>query len=230
MAKKYTTVQVTQSDIDRAIRKSSARCVVATAIARSIEGAQAVSIDAQTVRFTVEGDRRIYLTPPAAVGYVIAFDAGDPIHPFAFRLSEDYRVLARATKRTPAGEVRRQARDRLTKANRKVARRQERLELETDPDRITVAKKDLAAAEERQTAARKVKEQTDADLAGAPHWEPDTEPDPATGQQKRPAPPRAFKRGTRSYGHRQLRINQAPNTPEERTARGAVTAEYDRYQ
>ena len=230
MPKKYTTVEVTQADIDRATRNHSARCVVATAIARSIDGARSVSIDAQTVRFTVDDERRIYLTPPAAVGYVIAFDAGDTLHPFAFRLSENYRVAARREKRTAAGKERLRVSGIAKRAEAKADQAKAKVVTETNRARATVARQDAAAAVAAAEQAKAIKAETDAALAGEPHWVPDHSADPDTGGRKRKAPPQTYKQATRSYGHRQLRINQAPDTPDEQAARGAVTAEYDRYK
>ena len=119
MASKFTRIDVTQADIDRATRNNSGRCVVATSIARSIEGARKVSIDLQTIRFSVGDERYIYLTPPAASGYVVAFDAGDTLHPFAFRLSESHRVIARNDKTTPAARERNRTRTQVRRATQK---------------------------------------------------------------------------------------------------------------
>ena len=189
-----------------------------------------VSTDVQTIRFTVDGERRIYLTPPAAVGYVVAFDRGDDLHPFAFRLSENYRVSARQDKATPAKLERMRARAAAVKAEKKAATAKAKAATETDPARAAVAKQDAAAAERAAEQATAKKAETDAATAGVPKYVPDLTPDPDTGRRKRQAPPRTYKQATRSYGHRQMAINQAPDTPDERAARGAVTAEYDRYQ
>jgi hypothetical protein len=82
-------IEVTQQDINLGVRDQSAHCIVATAIGRQIEAATRISVDAQTVRFTLDARRLIFLTPPKVGDYVIAFDAGafDAIKPIAFELS-----------------------------------------------------------------------------------------------------------------------------------------------
>ena len=190
-----------------------------------------MSIDAQTVRFTVNGERRIYLTPPAAVGYVIAFDAGDTLHPFAFRLSENYRVAVRQDKLTPAGKERQRVHVAAVAAEKKAAKAVAKAAATTGSRaQVAAAKENALLAEQAAEQAKAVKDETNASLAGVPYRAPDLSTDPETGTRKRKAPPRTYKRATRAYGHRQLRINQAPDTPDERAARGAVTAEYDRYE
>jgi hypothetical protein len=81
------TVKVTEEDIDRAIRSDSYNCVVAQAVARAIPNAHHIEVDTQLIRFTHgTGERYGYLTPYSVQGYVVAFDAGDPIRPFEFQL------------------------------------------------------------------------------------------------------------------------------------------------
>jgi hypothetical protein len=226
---KYTTIEVTQADIDKAIRKNSARCVVATAVARSIPGASHVDVDLQTVRFTVDGERRIYLTPPGAAGYVVGFDAGDPIHPFGFRLSEAHRVSVRQDKHTPASKERNRATMAVKRAKKKAARAQERLELELakpEPDPVDVAAAEAHAkqADKAIAKAAKAHAETQKRLTGEPHYEPDMTPDPDTGSRRRKPPARAFRNNTRTYGGRTLRINQDKPTPENVAARESVMA------
>lgn len=71
------TFSTTQADIDQGVRDSSAHCIVATALGRQIPEATRISVDAQTIRFSVGDERLVYLTPPTVGAYVIAFDAGD---------------------------------------------------------------------------------------------------------------------------------------------------------
>jgi hypothetical protein len=85
-------INVTQRDIDEALRRNSARCVVATAIARSIPTAHHIEVDTQLIRFTDGANRYGYLTPYGVQGYVIAFDAGDPISPFSFEVRDPLRI------------------------------------------------------------------------------------------------------------------------------------------
>ena len=230
MATKYTRIDINQDDIDRATRNNSGRCVVATAIARSIEGARKVSIDLQTIRFTVGDERYIYLTPPAASGYVVAFDAGDTLHPFAFRLSENHRVIARNDKLTPAAKARNRTRTRAFRAVKEMESAKDAAQETATPEAAKIAQARVKLAEAKAAEAIKEKAEVDKQMAGEPWWEPDTTPDPDTGQPKRYRPPQAYRRAVRTYGSRQLRINQKTRqTAEEKAARGAVTAAYDEY-
>lgn len=95
------TIEVTQADIDRARRQDSYRCVVVQAIARTLPNAHGITVDTQTIRFTIDGERRQYLTPAGAAMYVVAFDAGDKLEPFRFRITSP-RLVAQ-TVRTPRG-------------------------------------------------------------------------------------------------------------------------------
>lgn len=232
MSGTYTTIAVTQDDIDRALRRKSGRCVVATAVARSIPDATRVEVDLQTVRFTADGERRVYLTPPAASGYVVAFDAGDDIHPFAFKLSERQRVNVRQDKHTPAAKERGRVRAAVVGKQKKLERAQLRLEelLESpvaDADEIAVATKKVKTVSREIAAAKKEHEKTKEQLQGLPYVVPDMTPDPDTGERLRKPPVRAFKTATRTYGSRQLRVNQARRTAENLAAKSALTLEYD---
>lgn len=215
---KYTTVHVTQEDIDRAMRNQSARCVIATAIARSIPGATKVAVDLQALRFTVEGERHVYFTPPGAVGYVVAFDAGETIHPFSFRLSEAHRLpIAPARPKSKAGIERTGARNKVTAAQRAVTKAEQAVaDATTDAER-QVATARLSDTTTRLSDAVAARDAVLSDTAGQ-----------ATEQAPRSKglPPTTFKRGSRHYGHRALRIN-APDV--ESDARANVLSEYDRY-
>jgi hypothetical protein len=96
-------VEVTDSDIKGAKRGDSFICAVSVAIARTVPDATRIEVDSQTIRFTTgDGQRLLYLTPYAVQGYVIGFDAGDPIEPFHFQLRDPQRVARRLT--TPDGK------------------------------------------------------------------------------------------------------------------------------
>ena len=234
MSGTYTTITVTQEDIDRALRRKSGRCVVATAVARSIPDATRVEVDLQTIRFSAEGERRVYLTPPAASGYVIAFDAGDDIHPFAFRLSERHRVNVRQDKRTPAAKERIRTRARIAKAEHKLGRAQVALEQlleedEPDPGQVAAATKKVKDSARQVRTTKSTHRETQLRLEGEPYIDPDMTPDPDTGERRPKPPARAFKTSTRSYGSRQLRINQGRNTAEHQAARNATMAVYNEW-
>lgn len=98
MARKQIRVEVQQRDIDRAVRGVSTHCAVSTAVARAFPDATRIETDSQTIRFTNgEGQRLVYLTPYSVMGYVVAFDAGDPIAPFTFTLRDPIKVRRRVT-------------------------------------------------------------------------------------------------------------------------------------
>jgi hypothetical protein len=88
-------VNVTQENIDRAVKNCSSRCAVADAIKDAVPKAVRIRVDMQTIRWTdpVKQVRYIYLTPARAQQYIIAFDAGDKIQPFQFRLDTNSRQV-----------------------------------------------------------------------------------------------------------------------------------------
>lgn len=88
-------IDVTQEIIDDAIANCSNRCMVADAIKRAFPNAVRIRVDMQTIRWTdpVKQERYIYLTPAGAQQYIIAFDAGDEVKPFRFRLDRQGRQV-----------------------------------------------------------------------------------------------------------------------------------------
>lgn len=192
----YIPVSVTQQDIEQAKRKDSSLCVVATGIARSIPGATRIAVDIQCIQFTdPDGQRQSYLTPPSVQGYIIAFDAGDDLHPFNFRLRPDQRVQVRRRITTEAGKV---------QARAKAAERRAALRA------ATLDSSDSATPAERRVAAEKLgaaKAERDAVRAAY-----DTQAWTATDDTSLPpAPPRMSKRKERAYGMRLLRVNRPEN-------------------
>jgi len=173
-------VDVTAEDIERAHRNDSYRCVVAEAIARGYPDAYNVEVDTQTIRFTTDkGERIIYVTPPAVMGYVIAFDAGEAIEPFSFTLREPHRMKRRIL--TDAGRKVRQAQDRERRRRAKLGLR--------DGDAPA------GEADDKPTA-----EAVKAAYAGAVKRV-------SVGEGRR-ATPRVFKRRKRVFGMRTLRVNR----------------------
>jgi hypothetical protein len=202
------TIEVTQTDIDKADPKNSGRCVVATAIARSIPSATRIEVDVQTVRFTVAGERFVYVTPYTVSGYVVAFDAGDDLYPFKFRLDEDRAVAVRQTRKTDAGKVTNRARDNARAKAARAKAAQERLDALTGgdtlppptPTAVRAAKASAAAAHEEAAAAAEGRDAVVAAYAG----QRKTTHDLSLPQ----APARVYKKKVRHYGHRELRVNQ----------------------
>lgn len=139
------TIEVTERDIERAIRNDSYTCVVAQAIARTIPEATRIEVDTQAIRFSVPGERRLYLTPYVVSGYVIAFDAGDPIEPFKFQL-RDPKVVAR-NKLTEAGKAVKRAQVRASRAKKKEAPATVTTKLDQEVESVKAAYEGVAKSE-----------------------------------------------------------------------------------
>jgi hypothetical protein len=183
-------ISVTDQDIIRATRENSMRCVVARAIARTIPHAHSITVDIQTIRWTDENGRQIFLTPDSAASYVIAFDAGETIHPFSINLDDRNRVAARVTQRTDAGRA-------IANAARRVRRQQDKLEAAESPHQITEATQALADAKAVHAAVM---------------GEHSGQVQVRTVKAGRKAPRTTYKTNRRAYGNRVLRINQEDRT------------------
>lgn len=85
-------LDVTQEDIDNAMHRESNRCAIADCITRTIPGASRVLVDLQTIRFTVDGERRTYFTPRPAAQYLVLFDAGRTTGPKRFVLDKPIQI------------------------------------------------------------------------------------------------------------------------------------------
>jgi len=92
------TIEVTAEDMERSRKRNGAadsfHCMVSIAIARTISDATHIDTDIQTIRFTRQSTQRryIYLTPYSVQGYISAFDAGEPVKPFKFRLTNPHTI------------------------------------------------------------------------------------------------------------------------------------------
>lgn len=179
------TVEVTEEDIARAKQNDSYNCVVAQAIARTVPTSTSIDVDTQSIRFTVDGERRIYMTPYAVQGYVIAFDAGDAIEPFSFQIRDPKRTKKRSQR---GRDVPSTAATRARRAVRRAAGGNEQ-----EPATAGVEAKASDAAKAAYAEAR---------AAGA------TRPSSVSVSGRGKGPPRVWKKKRRSYGHRLLRINQ----------------------
>ena len=199
------TIEVTQNDIDRAHVNDSYRCVVATALARQIPDASHIEVDLQTIRFTREGERLIYLTPYTAAGYVVAFDAGDEMEPFSFSLRNP--TKARRRKATSAGREVDRKRNRVAAARQRVARAEATL---AKPSEERSAKQTHHAKEVLERAPEEIaevkRELAETQAAHVTAGTPQTE----THAQGRVVP-KVYKTKSRAYGQRILRVNQAPD-------------------
>jgi len=184
-------VDVTERDIARAHKDDSYKCVVAQAIARTVPDATRIEVDVQSIRFTTgDGERRIYMTPYVVAGYVVAFDAGDPIEPFSFQLRDPKRV-ARKLKTTTGKAADRAYRRAKAKPDSKPSTKVAKGSVATSVD----APDDDPKAAYAEVASKATEPMYASDRGG---------PKP---------PPRVFKTKRRTYGHRLLRVNREA-TPE----------------
>lgn len=211
MPGRVLTVDVTQEDIDKAFRNNSARCVVAQAIARTFPKAHHIGVDMHTIRFTDGGKRYTYLTPPKVEGYVVAFDAGDTIHPFRFGLRTDQRMVLTRNKRTDAGKRQANAKQSEQYARRRAER------VEADPE---ASEADKQVAREKVAAAEANRRVVEAEVATLPKSRNERHDDePPVNEAGRPTvKPRTGRqtvhgRNTRAYGRRTMRENQPDDAP-----------------
>ena len=192
-------IEVTRDDIDKAQVNDSYQCVIAQAIAREIPDATRIEVDLQTIRFSRDGERLSFLTPYAAAGYVVAFDAGDEIHPFSFQL-RDPRVKPSRT-RTKAGKEVKKKRNDVRTIERRAATAQATLD---DPESSNPAKaKAQAILEETPSELEQAKAEYESTRAAY------TEAGVPLEEDKGQRPPRkVYKTKSRAYGQRVLRVNQ----------------------
>ena len=63
--------------------------MIADAVREALPEVKSISVDLQTIRFSDpgRGQRYTYLTPMIAQDYLVAFDEGQPLEPFEFRLN-----------------------------------------------------------------------------------------------------------------------------------------------
>jgi len=194
-----TFVEVTQEMIDKALRKNSSRCVVATAIAGRFPQASRITVDVHSIKFTNGARRYTYLTPPKVMDYIVAFDAGDTLHPFRFRLREDQRLIQQRRRHTPDGQ-------KVNRARQRAADRAAKLEkVEADPA-ATPAEREVAA--DRYAAA--LAEASEARAAAGPLDQKEDVTDVPPMEVRPPVKGRStvFYRNRREYGRRHMRVNQ----------------------
>jgi hypothetical protein len=196
-------VDVTQEDLDAAVRKVSTSCAVAVAVARTFPKSSRITVDVHSIRFT-NGDRRYtYLCPPSVAAYIVAFDAGDELHPFRFRLRDDQRLVVRRERKTDDGKALNAAKtkERYAKAKaEKIAADPET----TEAQRVAATERAMAAEHALQAVRAEVK------AKAVPVSVTETHPDvPPSGQQTKSSG-RTVVRSTRSYGHREMRVNNDP--------------------
>lgn len=205
MARSRFNFEVTSEDIEKAHVNDSYRCVVAQAIARDMPHAHHIDVDLQTIRWSDEDGRHVFLTPYEVAGYIVAFDAGDELHPFAFQLRDAVPSVQKRAKKEAAKQVR--------KASRKVQSERDRVKaaeaVVADPDapaeKVAAAKVKVAEGPARIAEAKQANE----DVRAAYKQAGETYSEERVSEATRPAPPKVFKTKKRAYGHRVLRVNQA---------------------
>ncbi len=114
---KVPLVEVTQEIIATSVRKDSSHCMISDAIAAAVPDAKFISVDIQTIRYTLGEFRYTYLTPRRGQVALIRFDQGEEIEPFTFQLrtGQTTRSGARRAVRTGTPQPRTKAQQAATK-------------------------------------------------------------------------------------------------------------------
>jgi hypothetical protein len=101
-------VRVSKTDISDSVPKNSERCMIASALHRSIPNARYVSVDVASVRYSdvQTGRRHIFLTPPNAQRALLQFDKGEKVEPFQFTLANGFDVSMRTRRHDTRKEER----------------------------------------------------------------------------------------------------------------------------
>lgn len=88
-------LDVTPEIINLAVRRDSSHCVIADALRAAVPEATYVTVDLQTIRFSLRGCGRrfVYLTPAPAQAVLVNFDQGTPPDPFTMRLGYPAQIL-----------------------------------------------------------------------------------------------------------------------------------------
>lgn len=183
-------VEVSEDDINKAIRSNSAKCVVAQAVARTLPDASRIDVNMQTVRYTRNGKRYEWLTPQKVLNYIVEFDAGDHIEPFTFRLTRGRTTHRRSTDANARETMAAQKRLHNAEARRARIAEEAGVPVESVPLKLTPSRDGQVTAEETVIkAAQPVIRPVERGEAPAMRR-------PKVGV------------GNRGYGHRELRENQ----------------------
>lgn len=81
-------VVVTPELIEEAVRGDSGHCMIAEAVKAAVPEARHVSVDLQTIRYSLPGvhARYTFLTPRIGQTALVRFDAGEEVEPFRMQL------------------------------------------------------------------------------------------------------------------------------------------------
>ena len=206
MRKRYD-LEVTEADIEAARLNSgegdSYKCMVVESIKRQVPGARRIEVDVQTVRWTDDEGRHAFLTPYEVAGYVIAFDDGDEMLPFAYRLTNPVELVRRVRKTDTAKQIKR-ARNKIDKERIRKSKAEATLADSAAPaDRKAVAAARVAEAPARIADAEQEHESVKAAYAAAT----ETKHEERVSESTRRIP-KSRKLRQRVYGQRVLRVNQ----------------------
>jgi hypothetical protein len=94
-------VQVTAEHIALAVPRNSGHCMIADAVKEAVPDARNVSVDIQTIRFTRNRRRYVYLTPRPCQVSLLRFDDGEQPEPFRFHLGRPAQIRAVGGHRKP---------------------------------------------------------------------------------------------------------------------------------
>jgi hypothetical protein len=117
----FKNVVVTPDIIDRAVVKNSNHCMAAEAIKAANRHLSHISVDIQTIRASdpMRRQRYIWLTPRKVQTAIIAFDQGNEVQPFNFRLQHGQTIPIKETVKAAAVKAKRQAYDKKRKKRSK---------------------------------------------------------------------------------------------------------------
>ena len=188
----------------------------------TIPGATRVEVDLQTIRFSLDGERHVFLTPWSVSDYVIAYDAGDDdeLQPFSFTLRPSHAVGSKVRRQvfTEEGTKVDAARNRVRKAK---AKKEKAATVAIDPDASAPeraqAKATLETIDEQIAEREREYEETREEVKAA------GKPRTRTVDKDAPRPPRKAKTRTRVFGARQYRVNQGEDR--QHYVHGAVDVE-----
>src|SRR5215217_7648813 len=81
-------IPVTEEVIAKAVQRDSSHCMIADAIRAHVPGVSYVSVDLQTIRFTIQAKRKryVFLTPRQGQLALINFDQGVKPESFTMRI------------------------------------------------------------------------------------------------------------------------------------------------
>jgi hypothetical protein len=195
---------VTAEDIAKATANDSYKCVVATAIARTVKDARKIEVDLQTIRWSDSEGRHVFLTPFSVAGYVIAFDAGEELFPFKFHVRDSVPSVQRRAL-SPAAKEAKASRGKIRNERRRMERAEAVLaDPDAPADKVAEAQEQVKRAPAKVAAAKADHE----DLKAAYKAAGQSIADERITETARRAPT-LYKGKRRVYGQRALRVNQA---------------------